>query len=253
MIHKKLIFTLSFLCFLSFQSLAQINVKDSSLSVSIISAHYKLMSPGADMADRFGINSGAGLDWMHKFKNNFVIGAEFSYIFGNNIREESILAGLATEKGYIINQHGQYADVRLYERGFTSYAKIGKMFPVLGPNKNSGILVTVGGGFIQHKVRIETIGNDVPQLSDEYRKGYDRLTNGFAMQEFIGYMHLDNKRLLNFYIGAEFNQGFTQSRRDFNFDTMTKDTQKRRDYLSGIRVGFMFPLYKRVPKEFYYN
>ena len=64
-------------------------------------------------------------------------------------------------------------------------------------------------------------------------------------------MFLNNKGTINFYFGFEFIQGFTQNRRDFNFDTMEKDDKKRNDFLNSFKVGWIFPLYKRAPQKYY--
>jgi hypothetical protein len=91
----------------------------------------------------------------------------------------------------------------------------------------------------------------VPALEGDYLKGYDRLTSGFCLSEFVGYQLLSNSRLLNFFAGVELYQGFTRSRRDWNIDQVKKDDSPRLDLLSGIRVGWVLPLYRRAPKEFY--
>jgi hypothetical protein len=113
-------------------------------------------------------------------------------------------------------------------------------------------MLTAGGGIMQHKIHIVNSGNTAPQLDDEYKKGYDRLTNGFALTEFVGYKHLSRNRVWSFYGGIEFTQAFTVSRRDYNFDTMSADEAGRFDQLLGFRIGWVFPLYGRQPKEFYY-
>jgi hypothetical protein len=93
----------------------------------------------------------------------------------------------------------------------------------------------------------------VPQLTGNYKKGYDRLTNGLAINEFIGYQMLSTNKRVNFYFGFEFTQGFTQSRRDFDFDTRSADTQKRFDSLMGIRAGWILPFYVgKGAAEIYY-
>ena len=154
-------------------------------------------------------------------------GIDGSYIFGNNISESGILDSIVTSDGQIINSNGQYATVRQFERGFTVMGKFGKLFSVLGPNKNSGIFCLGGLGFLQHKIRIDDIGNSSPQLSKEYKKGYDRMTNGIAASEFVGYKYLSNKRMVNFFFGFEFYQAFTKSRRSWDYDLMRADTTNK--------------------------
>lgn len=173
-------------------------------------------------------------------------------MFGNNVKEQSILDEFTTNNGNIINKEGRVADVLLFQRGFSAFANVGKQIPLIGPNKNSGIFLLGGIGFIQHKIRITDVANNVPQIDEEYVKGYDRLTNGIAFSESIGYRHIGDSRIANFYIAFEFIQGVTQNRRSYNFDTMSQDTKKRLDLLTGLRIGWTFPIYKRVPQEYYF-
>ncbi|MEW6469386.1 MAG: hypothetical protein AB1458_10690 [Bacteroidota bacterium] len=231
---------------------AQANVKDSSIACPLVKMSYALQLPGADLADRFGINSNTGLAILYKTRGNLLFGIEGTFIFGNMIKEDGILDSISTADGQIISQNGTFATVRQFERGFTVMMQFGKLFPVLGPNPNSGIFFMGGAGFMQHKIRIDDIGNASPQLSKEYRKGYDRMTNGLVVSEFIGYQYLSNKRMINFYVGLECYQAFTKSRRSWDYDLMRADTQSRFDLLYGIRAGWVLPLYKKAPDEFYY-
>ena len=132
-------------------------------------------------------------------------------------------------------------------------ALIGKLFSLSDVNPRSGIRFTISSGLLQHKIRIQDDPvRDVPQLSTEYRKGYDRLTNGLTFNEFIGYQMLSRNRRINFYAGLEFTQAFTKSRRDFNFDTMTAETENRVDLLYGFRVGWVLPFYFGNAGDIYY-
>jgi hypothetical protein len=123
------------------------------------------------------------------------------------VKENDILNNYLTSDGNIIDGNGEYSNILLYERGYKFDIKIGKIFPIIGPNKNSGLLATLGFGFIQHKIKIDTPNNSIPYLEGEYSKGYDRLCNGFALTEFLGYMHFSNKRMVNLYGGLECTQG----------------------------------------------
>jgi len=238
---------LSSLLFLSTN--AQVNIKDSTVFAPLISASYSYQWPGGDLVNRFGSNSSIGAAFMIKTKSNWIFGIDGNFIFGNNVKEDGILDSISTEKGQIIDENGNNANIDFFERGFLASLKIGRLFSLFGPNKNTGVVIIGSVGLLQHKIRIE---GDAPPIQDDYKKGYDRLTNGLALSEFIGYLYLGNKRVLNFYAGFEFTQAWTRNRRSYNFDTMKKDETKRIDVLSGIRAGWIIPLYKRVPDEYYY-
>ncbi len=239
------------LVILSLKATAQVSIKDSSIATPLIGVSYSYQMPASDMADRFGNNSAIQLNVDYKTQKQWIFGVNGSYFFGKSINEKGIFDSIVTSDGNIINRNGEFADIRLYERGFTISATGGRMFAFKKPNPNSGIVVNFGVGFIQHKIRIETIGNNVPQLSTEYKKGYDRLTNGILLSENIGYLYLSNNRLLNFYFGFECMQGFTKSRRSYDYDLMKQDTKKRLDILYGGKIAWILPLYKKAPQEFY--
>ncbi len=231
--------------------MGQANISDSSLFITSVRVSYAPQLPAGNMVARFGWNSNLGLHVDLKTNKNVLFGVEGNFIFGNKVKED-VLSILRTDDSAIIDQSGAYAKVLTLERGLIINSYVGYLIPKLSPNPNSGILIKVGLGFMQHKVRIEHNKNTVPALDGDYIKGYDRLTNGLNLTEFIGYQLLSNSKLLNFFAGFEFNQGFTQCRRDWNTDTMMKDDTKRKDYLYGIRFGWILPLYKRAPKAFYY-
>ncbi len=232
---------------------AQARVKDSLLFAPMVGVSYSYQVPGGDLKKRFGNNSNVGAIFLVKTKSNWLVGADYSYLFGSKLKETGMLDSIKTRTGYIIDANGAYAETRMFERGYSASIKFGKLFPYLTPNKNSGFFCVASVGRLQHKIRIEDIGNRSPQLTKEYRKGYDRLTNGWSLGEFIGYLYLSNNRLLNLYGGFEFTQALTQNRRSYNFDTMERDVRKRKDYLSGFRFGIILPLYKRGPMDYYYE
>lgn len=242
-----------FILFVSALASAQVSVKDSSIFTPLICGSYAYQIPGGDLAKRFGDNSNLGVDILFKTKKNWIYGIQYSYLFGEKIYENNILDNLRNNDGWIINRNGQEAIIRMFERGHSYMGKFGRLFNVMAPNPNSGFFVTLGAGYLHHKIRIDNVGNDVPQLNKEFKKGYDRLTGGFAVHGFAGYLFLSNSRLTNFYVGVELTQAWTQSLRSFNYDTMQADTQKRLDQLTGFRIGWIIPIYKKSPREFYYD
>ncbi len=231
----------------------QTSIKDTSLSFSTIGITFNYQYPGADMAKRFGNNFAFGTEFQWKFKSNWIAGIEGRFFFSDHVKESSILDGFKTSDGNIIDGNGQYGTVLLYERGLQLNLKGGKILPFIGPNPNSGLMLTAAVGYLQHKIWIDTPGSPIPFLEGEYKKGYDRLSSGLALTEFIGYINFSNRKLVNFYGGLEFTQAFTKNRRQLNFDTGLKDDSSRLDLLFGIHLGWMFPLYKRVADKYYFN
>ena len=237
----------------SFAAHAQFNIKNEAISFPMIGMTAAYQLPGGDMADRFGNNFNIGAVFQWKFKNNWLAGIEGDFLFSDNVKEKGILNRFMTADGNIIDGQGQYGSVVLAERGLKLEAKAGKIFSFIGPNPNSGLMTTLGIGYMQHKIYIDTPGSPIPYLEGDYRKGYDRLSTGLSLTEFIGYMNFSNSRLINFYIGIEITQAFTRNIREINFDTGLKDDASRFDQLYGLRLGWVFPIYKRMAEKVYYN
>jgi hypothetical protein len=218
-----------------------------------LSFSYALQVPGGDLKDRFGINSSTGISLNYKTRKNCFYSAQWTYLFGQNMTGPNPLDSISTSDGFVIDKEGKLADIRMFERGFTVGISAGKIFNFfLSPNKNSGIMLTGGVGYLQHKIKIYDNGSRSPQLTKETLKGYDRLTSGLMTTEFIGYMYLSRNRYVNFYGGFEFCQGFTKSRRSWDYSLMRADTESRIDLLSGFRVGWVLPLYKTASRTKYY-
>ncbi|HXH20060.1 MAG TPA: hypothetical protein VNJ07_13360, partial [Chitinophagales bacterium] len=90
-------------------------------------------------------------------------------------------------------------------------------------------------------------------LNKEYRKGYDRLTSGFMLSQFIGYFFLDaKKKRINCYAGIEVQEGFAKNRRSWNFDEKRRDDSLRNDILISIRLGWIIPFYRTQTEKYYY-
>ncbi len=252
--QKKQILFIFIILFASLKINAQVSISDSSAFVPMFSAFYSYQIPGGDIAKRFGNNSVIGGDFKIKTKKNWVFGVDFNYIFGDNIKNhDSVFKRFRTDNGEIIDGNGIYASWQIFERGFYITAKAGRVFSCLGHNPNSGLLIMGSAGYLQHNIRIEVENKTVPQLWDDYKKGYDRLTGGFTFTEFIGYLFMGDSKIVNFYIGFEFVQAWTKDLREYNFDDMEYTNNNYFDLLYGIKVGWFIPVHKRVPKEYYYD
>jgi len=226
---------------------------DSNITIPFIGVSYAVEFPTADLSDRFGAFSSFGGQFGLKFKSNIFVGLKAHVLFGNRVKETGILDSIRTSEGGIIEVGGGLNDPLFDMRGYSIFLSGGYIFPVFSPNPNIGIIVSGGIGFVQHKILIEFRDAQIPQLEEEYRKGYDRLSNGIALNQFIGYVYFGNNKLVNFYAGLDITQAWTKNRRGFNFDTRSFDTATRFDSMIGFRFGWMITLYRRAPQEYYYH
>ena len=229
------------------------SVRDSAIATPMFRVSYAAQFPVGDFADRFGFTNNIGASFGYKTKSNWIFSLGGHYMFGNNvIDKDSLLGNLLNSSNIVIGANGEQAFIDISQQGYVINFQFGKIFPWAAPNPNSGFIFTLGGGFMEHWIRYNAEGDNVPQLLNDYHKGYDRLTNGFFIQEFIGYHFQGNTKMLNFYGGFEFTQGFTGNRRSYDFPTMSVKNDKYNDFLFGIRIGWMMPFYKRNQDKYYY-
>lgn len=210
---------------------------------------YNYNIPGGDLAKRYGGGSGVGAGVYYKMGNNWFVGAEGAYWFGAKLREAGIFDAITDSNGYTVDNNGSFIPVNAQQRGYTLGVKVGKIIPLNRRNRNSGLMISLGGGYLEHYLRLANNTLAVSALQNDFRYGYDRLTTGWMVNQFIGYQNLDKRNRINFFIGMEFMQGFTTSRRKIDYDRMTGDPNKRLDTYVGIRFGWLLPIYTGVVSE----
>lgn len=252
MLKKGLIFTLIILSCIGLK--AQIDVRDSTVAAFIPNFAYSFQIPGGDVAKEYGVNSTIGGGLMYKTKNNLILSLDINFIFGSDIKNaDTILWMVENDDGYIIDGNGTYALYALYERGYSLNFRVGKVFNALSANPNSGLFVMLGTGYICTRTKIDNQDATAPQISGDYAKGYDNLIGGLNLNQFIGYFYMGRSRIANFYAGFEFYQGFTKSKRDYNFSLMKKNDNRYLDLFYGIKVVWMIPVFNRAPDPYYYQ
>lgn len=238
---------------------AQKSIQDSAISLTMLSINYGGYNASGDMANRFGFTNLMGGEVGYKFKNNFYVNGGMQFLWGRTVKEwvgQNVTSAVFDSTGayqiMAIGADGRWYEIRYFERGFVIPVTVGKQFPVFKKhNKNSGFYLEVGAQFIQHKIKIEPRGNNVPALDPPFRPGYDRLTNGIGIKEGFGYRYFSNNRKINFFVGLDLSQNFTQGRRSIQYDTGLPDNAKRRDLLFGFKAGWIFPVYKQAGEDYY--
>lgn len=231
---------------------AKTYAQDSTQAFGYIKFQYAHFLPSGDFEKRFSNANSIGGELGIKTFGNWHFSFSGAYLFSNKVKINNLLSDVINQAGDVTDSDGELVRLTYELRGQTYFAKIGRVFRVLSPNPNSGILVNAGVGYLRHRIKIDYRDGTVYQLSEERIKGYDRLTTGIAFQQFIGYQYFGKSNLLNFYAGFEFIQGFTKNRRKYNYDTRSFDTGGKKDFLAGFRFGWVIPFRKRRSEEFYY-
>ncbi|MDD3742404.1 MAG: hypothetical protein PHX54_02125 [Lentimicrobiaceae bacterium] len=232
---------------------AQFNVRDSAITTHLISAHISFNLPAADLSQRFGGFAQVGPGYMVKTKNNLLLGIDGLFGFGNQVKnKDNILKNITTADGNIIDMEGVYATFSYNFRSLGAVAKAGKVISLQKPNPNSGIMLWLGAGYLQHKIYFDYKDKVAPQISGDYIKGYDELRQGVLINLFAGYLYMCNQRKINFYAGLDVNLAFTADARPYSFANATYLDGKFTDVYTGIKVAWFFPAYRRAPNEFYY-
>lgn len=236
---------------------AQLNFRDSAVAMPWVAIQYGFNLTGADLAERHGHFNHIGFFAGFKTSRNWVYGLDASFMFGNDATpsKEEMFAHLADEKGTITDENGDQAIVVTSSRGLNINGNVGKIMPIFGSNPNSGLYISLGAGFIAHKIRVETQDHVVPVIELDYRKGYDRLVQGVTVNQFLGYAFLSSSNFLKFYGGIYVQEGITYEQRTIFFDQpdYVVPRTSRLDLQFGLRVGWLIPIYPRQPQDFYFD
>lgn len=229
------------------------NVRDTSIGITMFRPTASFNLPMGEVMKRTGFYYSIGGGVLNKTASQWLYGAEAYFFNGGKVLEKDHLNNLINSSGGITAQDGLHADMNRYFRGFSVMGQFGRLFPVGKPNMNSGFFVLLGAGYIQHKIRTEIRQNNVWQLAKPYDKGYDRLSGGFNLSQFVGYQMINNRKTITFFLGLEMNQGITRSYRKFNYDTQLPDTRWMYMGSFAVKGGWMFNVYHRKQTNEYYK
>lgn len=218
----------------------------------LFTPHISYQIPLADMYDRFLNFRSVGISGYYKAQSGVTFGLEYDWYFGNGINEGGLFSEITASEQQIIDLDGHFSVVRTSIKGNYITANAGYLFN-LNDEKNSGILVMGGAGFMQHKIDIRSSQLKVPQINGEYEKGYDKLAYGLAIKQFVGYQYLSPKNQYHLRAGVEINQGFTKGRRTWDYNLNRPGTDKRFDGTIALKFGVIVPIYtKQADDEMYF-
>jgi hypothetical protein len=213
---------------------------------------YQGALPGGKWASRASYVSFAGISLGLKFRSNWYLSGSYATLFTEALETEGLLGPLITSDNFLIADDGSIVEVGYLLGGHQILAGGGKIFPLaFAPNRNCGLYIEGGGGWLQHKFSFRTLGAQVSALEGEYARGYDRLSGGLGLWQGLGYRHFSNSGQVNFAAGFCFGQYATRGMRSAIFPDGGPDRRQGWDLVYGFRLSWGFPLYSRAPEKAY--
>lgn len=173
-------------------------------------------------------------------------GASAHFVFGEQIKEPGFASNLLP----LIAGDGSFPGIAATFQGIMTGGWMGKVLPIGKPNGNSGFALRFGAGYLSTWYALRASGGLIPQLAAPYDKGYDRLSTGFYLSQWLGYQLMSNNQSINCYFGLEVVQGFQEHQRVYQYDIGTLPTGFRSDVWIGLKAGWFFPLYPRSKREY---
>ncbi|MCC5916799.1 MAG: hypothetical protein JJU02_05665 [Cryomorphaceae bacterium] len=252
--------TFVMLIMLFFQGLsAQVNVRDSISPGWLITIGGGYFFPDLDLKEKFGNSYTMGIGTFYKTGDNWLWGVSGDFWFGNVSHDRpSILRSIGNDNGEVFDHFGNFANVMTYQRGWIAGFDVGKIFNndyKLGNNANSGLFFTVGAGYMQHRIRVESANRSsiIYQIEGDFQRGYDRLNMGWMTRANIGYILAHEGKTINFMLSFEVMYGETVNVRGFNWDTQMEDNDLVRNLTYGIRLSWFLPIYDKNAQTYFFN
>jgi len=230
----------------------------NSISVPFFGVEYGINLPIGDLQDRFGFFNAIGANVGYKTVSNWKFSIGGQVLFGNKVKTLQPIKHILNDNDLINGSSGQLAEYAILMRGLSMGLKAQKIIALKKINSNSGFLLQLGGGYLQHKIRYEDLKNQVPQFQGEYLKLIDRLTGGIYTTQAIGFQYFSNSRLVNFSTYFEVTEGFTSPLRSYNINAENPTgTNNRLDLFYSLKFNWLLPFYKKSSNskkdQYYYN
>lgn len=232
--------------------IAFFNTNAQEKKQSAFGFNYNYQIPIGELANTFGNNSAVGASYLLETTNNIIFGVESNYMFGTDIKDSTIFDNISTSTGAIIGADGHYSNVNLMQRGFDAYLFAGYAFH-FSDNNLSGIYISQAVGYLQHKIFIDTKNENIPQLDEDMKKGYDRFSNGGSTKLTIDYKYYHKKGRFQISSGLNYTMAYTKNQRAYDFTNNKYYSGERSwDKLLGIKGEIIIPIRRKNEEKFHY-
>lgn len=241
---------------LSIISISQLSSQDMKIAFA---ASYMYQVPMGDLSDQYGNNSNVGGNLNIKFPSNWTLGMEGQILFGSTYKDMRFLGNMVNSDGFIIGTNFSPEIPEVQGRGGNFFLEAGKIFPTSKENKNSGIHVKAGLGYLFYSALVIADQRMITQISGEYSDGYNRLQSGLSYNSYLGYTFYSKNKLINGSLGLQMTYANMKYEGNIDFATgKPLDKSGFSNILIGPKLSFYLIL-KTINKTeaktdgYYYN
>jgi hypothetical protein len=219
-----------------------------------VSAGYTI--PSGEMGRRYKPFMDLGVDIGWKNKQNWIFSFNFGFQFAaNNVKiMNDILSQMMTEgtPSFVVSGQGTDAGVVASNRNLNMKFMFGKVIPLWFSNVNSGLMITIGGGWLQHQILFQATHEIAYQLEGDRQYLYDRQMRGPMLSGFIGYLFFGKYSFANFYAGIQLDQAWTKMTRIYQADLRSGDTKRYSDRMLTFKAAWIFQFRNPTSERIYY-
>lgn len=205
---------------------------------------YGIDIPLGDLQDRYGLDYNPALDIVYTVNQKTFFGVHGHYILGNRVKEDVIAPLRHEETGGLIDQTRDISFITLKQRAYLFGIHGGRFFNISKTDLKHGPRLRFGISMLTHYIIFNDERASTFQLRGIYSSGYDRLTRGFSLEQFIGYQVIMKNTNTVLFGGVNVVESRGKSLRPIDFDTGVYGGDQRNDILFGFRVGASIQLYE---------
>lgn len=226
--------------------------KEEKKSFPMFGTSFGILQPGGFMAERFGLFMTAGFTFDFMLQSEWLFGLDFNYGFTNKVKENT-LAAITNDDGFIVNNEGNPADVRITGRLWNLIPHVEYKTRWASVNRNTGIVLGMGAGYTEHRIKFFDYAQTVASLDNQLYRGYDRYSGGPVFRQSVGFLYIGTNRITNFRLDLNLFQFYTKNFRELNYDTGLKDENYKFNFCYSLKGTWILPLYKKSAEGIFYT
>ncbi len=212
----------------------------------ILNLNYSTNFGNKELSTKSNFINCFGLEYNY-YPKKFYVGAQYQLLFGQYTGVD-LFKNIRTSEGLIIADDGSLIDLKTQFTGNQAHLLFG--FPLF-TNTHWHTETTLGAGFMQNQLKSKTLEGTSAYLSKSNLKGYDQWSIGPSTIQEARLIYLSENRKINFKISTYIQEVLLWNIRKYNYYNNTSDTNSHFNFIFGIQIGWIIPIYSSVSEDIF--